>query len=614
MIGGLKAHDGGPALAIHVANTEDNEFIEVRTHGLSASTIKGAIAEMLMMAAGCRAEKPLIHSFASPSIEYTEKDWAANRWAFERAFGLQGHPCIEIFHLKYGPGGRVAAHVHRIYLRIRIDGTAVSLSHKAAIQEKVSRISEHMAGERFTSGRYNRSVIEHLLSEGDYEVAAGMLVAGLDKVRARQAPSPEERAMTERLDDLAADEVWRRCYTAWCRSDTGTSFKAALLDSGLRLAAGTKCPVVVSGGGAVHPLLRSINKGGARETGHALRKKDLDARLLGLDLPNACDLEPIPGFEPGLFGITGLDRSVPLPETEVPPAVDIEPANLPQAPDLDEKPAAIIPNELQQIRLTPAQIEALIALDNDFAGGAAARTAAVRAEIEARIEREIEEELRTLRARTESEVRGWSLPSIGVPDWRAKYKAQLANLPDDVGVLLAWVDRLDAERATVLLTSGTVVTLAPDHARADHATDDTIAVMIAHAVERHWTAVSISGGTREWQQSAAIAAFHAGLKVTNEHLAPVIEAEKDRARRVELLKQWLRLRRALDHAAQTGVDATEIRWEWGEIFAQLIKEPGIEQLLDKPRLRTLLTEDLDRYRRHVRRQLEPEVPRTPGGR
>ena len=613
MIGGLKAHDGGPALAIHVANTEDNEFIEVRTHGLSASTIKGAIAEMLMMAAGCRAEKPLIHSFASPSIDYTEKDWAANRRTFDRAFGLQGHPCIEIFHLKYGPGGRVAAHVHRIYLRIRIDGTAVSLSHKAAIQEKVSRISEYMAGERFTSGRYNRSVIEHLLMDGNNEVAAGMLVAGLDKVRAERAPSSEERAMTERLDDLAADEVWRRCYAAWCRSDTGTSFKAALLDSGLRLAAGTKCPVVVSGGGAVHPLLRAINKGGARAAGHVLKKKDLDARLLNLDLPDARDLEPVPGFSAGLFGITSLDRSVPLPETDLPPAIDIEPASLPETPYPDEELVATIPDEVQQIQLTPAQLEALIALDNDFAGGAAARTVAVRAEIEARIEKGIEEELRSLRERTTTEVRAWDLPSVGIPGWRDKYKAQLAGLPDQVGALLAWVEKLDDERSSLTLKSGTKVTLAPEHTRANHATEDTVEVMIAHAVEQGWTSMTIYGGTKAWQHKMVRAAVRAGIEIVDEHLMPIAEDEKTRMRQDGLLEKWLNLRKVFQHAGRTVTEDVDARRELLDLFSKLAAEPDIRLRLDSRQLRMLLSEDLERYRRYRDRQPAHEVPRSPGG-
>ena len=613
MIGGLVAHDGGPGLAIHVANTEDNEFVEVRTRGLSASTIKGAIAEMLMMAAGCRAEKPLIHSFASPSFDYTEKNWTANRRAFERAFGLEGHPCIEIFHLKYGPGGRVAVHVHRIYLRIRIDGTAVSLSHKAAKQEKVSRISEFMAGERFTSGRYNRSVIEHLLTDGDYEVAAAMLVAGLDKVRARQAPSSKERAMTERLDDLAADEVWRRCYTAWCCSDTGISFKAALLDSGLRLAAGTKCPVVVSGGGAVHPLLRAINNGGARTAGHALRKKDLEARLLGLDLPNARDLEPILGFEPGLFGITGLDRSVPLPEAEVPLAADIEPASLPETPYPDQELVATIPDQVQQLQLTSAQLEALIALDNDFAGGAAARTAAVRAEIEARIEREIEEELRSLRARTETEVRAWDLPSIGIPGWRERYKAQLAGLPDQVGSLLAWVEKLDDERSSLTLKSGTKVTLAPEHTRADHATEDTVEVMIAHAVEQGWTSMTIYGGTKAWQHKMVRSAIRAGIEIVDEHLMPIAKDEKTRMRQDGLLERWLDLRKVYQHAGKTVAEDVDARGELLDLFSKLDTEPDIRLRLDSRQLRTLLAEDLERYRRYRDRQPAHEVPRSPSG-
>src|SRR5690606_1413159 len=197
----------------------------------------------------CRSRKPLLHVWASPSRPYSDHDWQIYWSLFEAEYGLEGHPCLEVRHQKLGAGGRTAEHTHRVYLRIDHEGKAVRTNHSAARQEKISRTAEYLAGERFTSGCFNNTVIERLRAEGREDVADAMVRAGLDKVVANTAPTSAERAMTERLGDLAADEVWRRAAMAWRRSDDGSSFVAALAETGLRLAMGSKCPVLVSPAG-----------------------------------------------------------------------------------------------------------------------------------------------------------------------------------------------------------------------------------------------------------------------------------------------------------------------------------------------------------------------------
>jgi hypothetical protein len=263
----MTEHDGGQGLAIHLAKLEDNESIAIRTHGLSAETIADAITELRLMSLGSRSRTPLIHAWASPSTTYSEADWECHRAAFEEEFGLEGHPCVEVFHIKLGHGGRVARHVHRVYLRLDPEGRAIRTSFSAIRQEKVSRISEVMAGERLTPGCFNKAVIARLQREGRHDVAGAMIRAGLGEDAATAAPRPSERAMAERLADLAPDEVWRRARDAWRRSDDGSSFKTALAEARLRLARGTKGPVIVAPAGSIHPLLRAINKGGERQDG-----------------------------------------------------------------------------------------------------------------------------------------------------------------------------------------------------------------------------------------------------------------------------------------------------------------------------------------------------------
>jgi len=96
MIGGMTEHDGHPKLAAHLAKLENHESITIRTHGLSATTIGEAIAELRLMGLGCRTAKPLIHAWASPSIGYSEADWEHHRAAFEAEFGLEGFPHMTV--------------------------------------------------------------------------------------------------------------------------------------------------------------------------------------------------------------------------------------------------------------------------------------------------------------------------------------------------------------------------------------------------------------------------------------------------------------------------------------------------------------------------------------
>lgn len=582
MIGGMTEHDGHPALATHLAKLDDNESIAVRFHGLSAGSIAGALAELRSMALGCRTGKPLIHAWASPGIVYSEVDWEHHRAAFEEEFGLEGFPCIEVFHRKLGAGGRTAGHVHRVYLRIDIEGKVVRTSHSAIRQEKVSRIAEVMAGEHLTSGRFNTAVIARLRQEGRDEVADAMLRAGLGASTVLSAPTPAERAAAERHRDLAPDEVWRRANTAWRRSDDGVSFIAALADSGLRIAQGERCPVVVTPAGAVHPLLRAINKGGERQDGPAVRKADLTARLMAVILTTAGQVEPVPGFEAGVFAITNLNR-LPVLSGQQPPV---------EAGRIEVPP----PPPTQQRRLTREQEVALIELEDAFHSAAAARAKATREAIEAEVLDSIVRGRTTvLKQRIAEEKASWDLPSIGAIDWREAYRAELAGLPKKYGAHLRWVERLDAERRRVVLKSGVELTLAPSQARSTKPTTDAIAIMIAHAQARGWRKVTISGGTEEWRHDAAKAAIRAGLDIADTALLPVADAERIRMGREQLLDDWWRIRERL-------ATMPRIRWpshgrEVLSTLARLSGDSGIAELVTDEARRSELLADIETFRR-----------------
>ncbi len=583
MIGGLVLHDGHPALAIHLARTDDNERIVVRTHGLSATTIADAIAELRLMALGCRTRKPIIHSWASPSTTYSDADWERHREEFEAEFRLVGFPCLEVLHLKYGEGGRTACHVHRVYLRIDHDGRAVSTSHSAARQEKVSRISEFLAGERFTSGVFNKPVISRLREEGRPEIADAMVRAGLDKRTTAATSTSAERSAAERLEDLAVDEVWRRCAVAWRRSDSGTAFVAALAETGLRLAQGDKCPVVVTPAGATYPVLRAINKSGERQNGQAIRKADLADRLKGVVLPSARELLPFAGFEAGVFAIINLDR-VPVPAPGQPePMTDGEVA---------ATRAVYRPSEL-----TVEQEAALAELDNAFHSAAALRACKIRQQIENQIVEEVRRRRHeALRLRIAAEKAAWDLPGIGVPDWRDRYRAELAGLPAQYGPHLKWVEQLDAERRQVTLKSGAILTLAPARTWTTQSANlDVIPVMIAHARRRGWSSITVTGNP-EWRDEMARAATRAGLAVVGDELKHIVVSERLHMHQETLVASWLDERAALARSGQ------ETRQEALSRLLRVLKQIAedetdlVGRIID-PGEQEALASDLIHYRR-----------------
>lgn len=509
MIGGMVEHDGHRALAVHLAKTGDNETIAIRAAGLSAETIGDTISELRSMGLGCRTRKPLLHAWASPSRTYTESDWATYWELFEVEYGLVGHPHVEVQHLKFGRGGRTAAHAHRVYLRIDIDGRAIRTSHSAIRQEKVSRVAEYMAGERLTPGCFNKAVIDI----------------------ATKAPTAAERAMCERHHDYAADEVWRRAADAWRRSDSSPAFVTALAEVGLRLAKGDKVPVLVSPGGATHPLLRAINKGRERAQGKPVRKAALDARLRNLVLPAVGDVRPLPEFNAGPFAVINLARA-PLEDS-------------PRHSDTTEEIDAAVSNGSDARRgLSMEQETALLELADAFHSAAANRAKAAREAIEAEVLRDIEERARTgeLRQRIEAERASWDLPGIGVAGWRDAYRARLAALPEKYGAYLRWVEQLDAERSRITLKSGVTVTLAPTRAWTEKsAGHDAMAIMIAHAREHGWTRVTITGAGH-WRHNMAKAVIRAGLEVAEPDLVETVEAEKTQMAREAVVETWWRER------------------------------------------------------------------------
>ena len=441
--------------------------------------------------------------------------------------------------------------------------------------------------------------MDRLRHEGGHDVADAMQRAGLGQRKTMSAPTSSERAEAERRTDLAPDEVWRRASAAWRCSDDGASFAAVLAESGLRLAQGEKCPVVVTPAGAIHPLLRAINKGGEREAGRALRQAELAARLRGVVLLAAGEFGPVPGFEPGAFAIINLD-CLPLPER-------------PQTPLLAEVEEVASAPDVQLPELSLGQQAALLELDNAFHDTAAARAKALRGAIEAEVLEDIarRQKIEALQHRIDAEKTAWDMPSIGAVGWRDTYRAELAGLPMQYGPCLRWVERLDAERRRVVLRSGATITLAPSQARSNRASTDVVAVMVAHARERGWQAVTITGGTEQWRVHMARAATRAGLRVADPRLQAIAEAERVVYGREQLLDDCWKVRTML--AATPREQQSAHRKAVLAVLGRLADDPSIVETIDDDAKRQAILADLDGYRRYWARLEENLAGRRPPG-
>ena len=295
MIAGGVRGAGGPALGRHLASAANNEAIrELDGRGLTATGIRDQVAELTRLGAHARTRAPLYHVHADPPAD---RPWTPDErdgyWrAFEAEFDLSDRPFAAVEHAKAG-----RTHEHRVYLRVRPDGTAIRLDHDYARREKIGRAFEFGRGETLTPGAHNRAVIAALDREGQADVAQAMRAAGLDTMTRPRAPTtPTERAQAERTAvDPAAVAV--AALAAWRASDGGPAFVAALAERGLRLAQGGKVPVVLDASGAVHPLARMLGKE-SKASGDRIGAAEVRTRLAGLDLPPADQVAALPQAAP----------------------------------------------------------------------------------------------------------------------------------------------------------------------------------------------------------------------------------------------------------------------------------------------------------------------------
>jgi hypothetical protein len=283
VISGATRGRGGAALGRHLADrrrARQNEDVRRgATRGIVSEEIEAAIAELTRIVSHARSKQPLYHVHLDPELPWTEQQHERYWQLLEGEFELQNQPFVEAIHIKHG-----RAHDHRVYSRVRRNGTIIPLKYDYARREKLSRIVEYEFGGRHIAGRHNRAVAAALKKEGRLDVLRSIEVAGLTSIARPVANvTPDERHQFERTG-MDSRVIASAVFTAWRDTGSGEDFIAALARQGLRLAMGNKTPVLIDLAGGAHSLTRLIGKASAA-AGARIKAKEIQDRIANIPLP-----------------------------------------------------------------------------------------------------------------------------------------------------------------------------------------------------------------------------------------------------------------------------------------------------------------------------------------
>ncbi|MEM9762542.1 MAG: relaxase [Pseudomonadota bacterium] len=235
---------GAKALATHLSNESDNDFVEVHeVRGFLSEDMTGAFEEVQAIAKGTRCKQPFFSVSLNPpnDVSVGIEIFEAAIDKIEEANGLTGQPRVIVFHEKEG-----RRHAHAVWSRIDAETmTARNLPH---FKNKLQAISRTIYIEH--QWKMPKGLIDRSQSNPTNVTLAEWQAA---KRRGRNA-----------IDQKA---LIQQC---WAASDDRASFATALAERGYRLAQGTRrSHVIVAHDGEVFAV--------ARATGR--KAKDVRARL-----------------------------------------------------------------------------------------------------------------------------------------------------------------------------------------------------------------------------------------------------------------------------------------------------------------------------------------------
>jgi hypothetical protein len=242
----------GGDLAIHLSNTEENEYVELaELRGAVADDLHGAFSEWEAQAhAMTKAEKYLYSLSINPDPaqgRFSREQYDDYIARVEENLGLAGQPRATVFHIKAMEDGELREHCHVVWSRI--DAQECKAIHISYDQRKLMAITREFAHDHGLE-----------LPEGYHS----------DRAKHQQL-SLYEKAHLDRTG-LGRAQRQDLITTAWKAADCAESFVAALEDNGYILAQGRRPYLVVDTHGHVSALPRLIDD-------RTVRSKDVETFL-----------------------------------------------------------------------------------------------------------------------------------------------------------------------------------------------------------------------------------------------------------------------------------------------------------------------------------------------
>lgn len=323
VISGATRGRGGVALARHLADRRrerQNEQTRLgATRGVLAQDIEKAIDELTRIVSHARSRQPLYHVHLDPEVPWVQAQRDRYWCLFEAEFGFQRQPFVEAVHVKHE-----REHYHRVYSRVRSDGTVIPLSHDYARREKIGRQIEFELGGRHLVGGHNWAVARALVADGRLDVARSIAAAGLltaDRPMAAMTPKQRHQAARTGIDPR---DIRAIVLKVWNESTTEALLSSLALE-GLQLCAGDKVPVLRDLAGGVHSLTRVLGEA-SKAAGRRIPAAEVKARIAHLHLPQLSETgehdddtnEDVPGLD--VDDHAGLAQKGPSPR----PAGDSE--------------------------------------------------------------------------------------------------------------------------------------------------------------------------------------------------------------------------------------------------------------------------------------------------
>jgi MobA/VirD2-like, nuclease domain len=255
---------GGPgALAKHVKAGENETVRVIRTEGIAARDIEGALAELDALGAGLRTTRTLYHASINPEIgkdrEMTDADRDYAVATYLEKMGLEEQPYILIQHEKFGEDGRLRRHWHVVSSLADLEhNRAIRTDHNYRKHEEAAREIERHLGHEHVQGAH----------------------VGRNGGERPERTEPHWQRLQEKRGAVKAKDAKTLGAELWNVADSGKALKAGLEAHGWQLARGDKTRadggayfMAMDPAGGTHELRRMV----------PVKAKELYARMADID-------------------------------------------------------------------------------------------------------------------------------------------------------------------------------------------------------------------------------------------------------------------------------------------------------------------------------------------